>query len=266
LDLRNLASGISFFTQQNPASYIAPPTIERIFETAKREVWLNLFTGGRVAQAVLNPANVAPQNRVIMDYFDAWANDDISTAPGNHTANNKNSKDYVIAERIVRGGYIYPQQDLSAAGYSPFFIAHLLGDGNIGVEAFDILGVNAYFTYAQEDGKYDTHFNALDDIPGYSRFMDIAAVDSGGTPLLGTERFIEFDQTLGDEMRGVPTDKSQGSPLAPRLPALVSPRFWIMSEGATANDPPFKHYFDQVVEVPSSTGRKLPKQFVPNAG
>jgi hypothetical protein len=39
-----------------------------------------------------------------------------------------------------------------------------------------------------------------------------------------------------------------------------------MTEGATLNDPPFKRYFDQVVDVPSSTRRTLPKQFVPDAG
>jgi hypothetical protein len=67
-------------------------------------------------------------------------------------------------------------------------------------------------------------------------------------------------------MRGTLTVQSQGSPIAPRIPALVSPRFWIMTEGATLNDPPFKRYFDQVVDVPSSTRRTLPKQFVPDAG
>jgi hypothetical protein len=262
LDLRNLAQGNSFHTQGFPASYITPQTIDRIFEASKRDLWLQLFTGGIVAERILNRPAARPGDPLYnYNFFDAWRNDDgLNGNPAVLLGNNKNPRDYVVAERIVTRGQIITRQDILDGGYSNFFLQHFAGDPAAGILPFDVLGINAFFTYADVDNHYETHYNSLADIPGYGDFMDPSL------PYTAPERFRLFDETLGTEMRGQRTTRSHGSPVAPRIPALVSPRFWIMSEGATTNAPPFKHYFDQVIEVPSSTGRKLPKQLVPDAG
>lgn len=241
LDLRRLMNNQS--TYNVSASYITGITVDRIYEAAKREIWLNLFTGGDLARAIFSGSTLAntPEN-----YFEAWQ---LDADP----ANNLNPYDYAIAERIVTGGRIVTYQDLAN---DPFYLL---------LQRFDVLGVNAYFTYADEDNKYRETYNTLEDIPGYPVFADPFATDPNtGAPFEPDERFRLLDAELGNEMAGNLT--LQGSPMAPRIPALVSPRFWIMSEGASANDPPFKRYFDQVVDVPTGARRNLPKQFVPDAG
>jgi Tfp pilus assembly protein PilV len=249
IDLRNLATGESSISDGDPASYITPKIIDRIFEAAKRDIWLDLISGGPIAERMLTDVNNIPSP---LNYFTAWGLDA-------DTSNDKDPYDYVIAERIVVGGrpvtYNLPvgntQEEVNFLALYP---------------AFDVLGIGAFFTYADTDGAYLDNYNARENIPGYEAFVDPNALDINGTPITGFDRFTTFDTALGEEMRGTLTVQSQGSPIAPRIPALVSPRFWIMTEGATLNDPPFKRYFDQVVDVPSSTRRTLPKQFVPDAG
>lgn len=245
LDLRQLINGLSpSYSGSYQASYLSSATVSRIFEAQKRDVWLGMFTGGDLPARLFSDGNAdSPDN-----YFEAWRLDD---DPSNFAtiANNKNPLDYAIAERIVVGGELVTFQDVSAPADAAFFAL---------LNAFDFLGVGAYFTYADEDNKYRETYNTLSDIPGYLTFSDPY---NGLDPV---ERFQVFDIELAEEFAG--TIQTQGSPIAPRIPALVSPRFWIMSEGATSSDPPFKRYFDQVVDVPSSARRALPKQFVPDAG
>jgi len=247
LDLRRLMNNQSIFNVS--ASYINGRVVDRIFEAAKREIWLDLFTGGPVSRSLFYNGPVDPPR----NYFEAWRLDDTTGLPG-ALQNNLNPYDYAIAERIVISGELVTFQDLSTE--IPFY--ELLRN-------FDMLGVGAYFTYADEDNKYRETYNTLADIPGYTNFNDPYAINPQTDSLyLPEERFSDFDVQLGDELAGVV--EVQGSPMAPRIPALVSPRFWIMSEGPSANDPPFKRYFDQVVDVPSSARRNVPKQIVPDAG
>lgn len=228
-DLRNLLAGLG----GPPASYITPRTVNSIFEAAKREVWIDLFTGGGLAPLVFTRGNGVQ-----------WAGNFFEASGGDPF-------DYAIADRIVVAGRLVTYQDVNTL--DPLFFQQLVN--------FDYLGVPSFFTYADLDGEYRETYNTLDDIPGYAPFADPAF--PAGSP---EDRFVSFDEALGAEMTGIPTVASQGSPIAPRIPALVSPRFWIMSEGATATSPPFKRFFEQVIEVPTSARRSLPRQFTPNSG
>lgn len=251
-DLRRIVSGESIYAEGNPASYITPRTVNSIFEAAKREAWIDLFTGGGIAPLVFTKAN---GQRWASNFFEAWTGDDGITGTPQQIQearnNNKDPFDYVIADRIVVAGRLVTYQDVNTL--DPIFFQQLLN--------FDYLGVPSFFTYADLDGEYRETYNTLDDIPGYAPFADPAF--PAPSP---EDRFISFDEALGVEMTGIPTVASQGSPIAPRIPALVSPRFWIMSEGATATSPPFKRFFEQVIEVPTSARRSLPRQFTPNSG
>jgi len=269
-DLRALLDGTSFaLGDSSPSHFITGETVGQILEARKRDLWISMLAGEDFLGLMSEDQNFIPllfspdANSGRRNWFEAWTlDDDALPRDGSDEslallANNHDPYDYVVGERIV-----------SAARPLLFNVT----DQNLADELydFDVMGVGEFFIYGDTDEEFKGTYNTPADIPGYSDFADpLFSLDPPNTsnpvPATTAERFEYFDRQLGEEIRGVRTRASSGSPITPRLPKMIGPRFWIMTEGRTPGAPDFKEYFDQVVEVPSGAGRRVPTQFIANS-
>lgn len=268
LDLRALLDGTSFALNDNTPSYfITGETVGQILEARKRDLWISMLAGEDFLGLMSEDENLIPLlfsnggNLNARNWFEAWRLDDGERAPNDPAyleliANNRDPFDYVVGERIV-----------SAARPQLFDAGNLTFSEE--VATFDVMGVGEFFIYGDTDEEFKGTYNTPADIPGYPDFVDPTfSLDPNATnppPATTAERFEYFDRQLGEEIRGIRTRASTGSPITPRLPKMISPRFWVMTEGRTPGSPDFKEYFDQVVEVPSGAGRRVPTQFIANS-
>lgn len=258
-DLRTLADGTSLaLASTAPSHFLSNETVRAIVDARKRDLWLEMLAGEdymNLMDPFVNrvPLILGASATGARNWFEAWSNDDVLGVA--NIQNNRDPKDYAVGERIVSAArpILYNVTD-------PLFAQELYN--------FDVMGVDGYFIYGDTDEEFQQTYNSADNIPGYTRFIDPTATVDPGDPLspvmTAIDRVNEFDYQLGDEMRGLRTRASTGSPMAPALPKMVGPRFWIMAEGKTTGSPDFREYFDQIIEVPSGATRKLPTQFVAN--
>ena len=86
------------------------------------------------------------------------------------------------------------------------------------------------------------YMNTLERLDGYMNFYN------GPTAL----RLAQFDQALQGMMAsGGNATVNAGSPIVPRLPALVQIRFWLCDEKVLPNAPDFRRLFTQLIQVPA---------------
>jgi prepilin-type N-terminal cleavage/methylation domain-containing protein len=204
-------------------------TVAALIAAKRREVWIRLLAGD------------APPG---VPGFWKDPNDPTDARPA--------ASDYVIAERIlVRAGLLAPDGS-----------SELILPGEPGTR-LDALLVPGIFNYGAIDNGgtevYRRTFNALENLnaSGYTnaRQQTITYADFLADP---ADRIKDYDEALVRAL-GERRDAAllAGSPLAPRLPALISPGLWFMDASPAPGAADFRRWFTQTIEVPSATGRNV---------
>ena len=223
-DIRN---AVSFANLQLHA--INGDTVAALIAAKRREIWIRLLAGD-------GPTGVPG----------FWKN------PNDPTDTRPFAGDYVIAERIlVRAGLLAPDGSIELI---------LPGDPGTRLDALLVPGI---FNYGALDNGgtevYRRTFNALENLnaSGYTnaRQQTITYADFLADP---ADRIKDYDEALVRAL-GERRDAAllAGSPLAPRLPALISPGLWFMDASPAPGAADFRRWFIQTIEVPSATGRNV---------
>lgn len=230
LDLRELIR-VTAFTSNESLFAVDPALVQSLLNTKRRDLWLDIL---------------AEDPTIGLPGF--W-NEGLINDP------RKERKDYVIADDLLARARL-----LTADGGG--FIDLLIPDntGNViprlKIDALDITGA---FSYANEEGVYNRQFNTLQRIPGYNEFQRDGGVIPSG------ELITNLDDDLTAFYNGPRVASTlSGVPLSPRVPALIQPGFWLMSEKPSPGAADFRRYFAQQVEVPAGASRNLPARFVSN--
>lgn len=231
-DMRNLLLQAQVDAAQNQQFLyvMRPQFITVLLQAKQREIWLRLLADDTSMglpsfwKDPQNPGDLRPDRR---DYVIA---DDILARGRLRTADGTTWIDLLLPEN---DGYSRPRLIL------------------------DMYDVPQVFTYANAKSDFTEFFNTLERIPGYADFMALGAPDVAD--------FKAFDDVLANYFAGERASATEtGSPLTPRLPALVQPGFWVVTEKPTVNAADFRRWFTQLVEIPAGAGRDLPAAFVPN--
>lgn len=246
-DLRDLAANT--FSATGTASYIpanknaAVPQLNAIgadfVELAvadkRREFWIRLLADD---PTIVQPdAGVNDGATGFAPRF--WTND---PADSNH----KYIKDRILTERILNRATLL-QPDGSPFVYR---IAHPTTNALIPVtiDALKVPGVFAYGfdkTDFSEGSEAATTMNTLARINSYPFFFNDPSPQSLTT----------LDNALTIMLaNGGNSPLYAGTPIVPRLPALVQVRFWIADEKVLANAADFRRLFVQVMDVPAGAG------------
>ena len=168
-----------------------------------------------------------------------WTNDPADS-------NRKYIKDRILTERILNRATLL-QPDGNPFVYR---IAHPTTNALIPVtiDALKVPGVFAYGfdkTDFSEGSEAATTMNALARINSYPFFYNDPSPQSLST----------LDNALTIMLaNGGNSPLYAGTPIVPRLPALVQVRFWIADEKVLANAADFRRLFVQVMDVPAGAG------------
>lgn len=204
-------------------------TVGALIAAKKREVWIRLLAGDASLGV---PA--------------FWGD------PSDPDDDRPLAKDYVIAERIL----------VEAVLLSPDSTVTLTLPSEP-ASALDALLVPGIFNYGAIDNGgnevFRRTFNALENLnaDGYENLRQQAITYSEFLADPGA-RAKDYDEALVRAL-GERRDTAllAGSPLAPRLPALISPGLWFMDASPAPGAADFRRWFTQTIEVPSATGRDV---------
>lgn len=262
-DLRNIRRNIAstggwWHPVTNDRLYtrvLGPETFDTLIRARKREFWVRMLSGDSMGVNELNQANYVPADEV----WGFWHDEGLGTLnPLNHRTLNQ----FVVADGIVARAVI-----LDANGND---LRYPAGTG----VALDALDAHVKFSYS--DGRNDNvyYFNALENLadpdqPDGSVDSSLPAdgvVDyvipniptllrAGG---VSRENVLEADNRLADNQLAADrvTRANLGSPLLPRLPAVVTPDLWVTRSKTRPGSPGFRRRFVQSLQVPTAGGRE----------
>jgi prepilin-type N-terminal cleavage/methylation domain-containing protein len=227
-DLRLLAADLTVQVRgdQSSAPYaLNPAAIDDLIDAQRRDLWVRLIAGD-------------PSLPVRF-----WGD------PGNPfdpVGTTRNPLDHVIAERILVTADLFTPD-----GREPIFVPGT----QIFLDALLVPGTFLYFDETERDTRW---YNALINVDRSTgglydaalRQADVAAVEAFDFALVRA-----YGERRDAEAR-------LGSPLAPRIPALVSPGFWLMEARPAPGAPDFRRWFTQTIDVPSATGRDISPRVV----
>lgn len=153
----------------------------------------------------------------------------------------RDPRDHVIAERILVTADLF-----TADGSDPVFIP--------GTTTFvDALLVPGAFLYLDDTERDSRWFNALHNVDLSTGGLYGRALEIGD--LAAVEAFdLALVRAYGERRDA---QRQLGSPLAPRIPAMVSPGLWLMLERPSPGAPDFRRWFTQTIDVPSAAGRAI---------
>lgn len=223
------------FLANNPSSYDAPqaqlhaidPTIiKTLLDAKKREYWIRLLADDPEIAGTRMPR--------------FWTNDPAET-------DKRLITDYVLTEKILNhAALINP-----ATGQLFTFFANDPAAGNVSLGVVDALKVPGIFNYGFNKSDFaeldlnSGNLNTVERMPGYTKFI------SNRTP----GDLKNFDDVLNGALaNGGNSPVWAGTPLVPRLPAIVQVRFWIADEKVLPNAVDFRRLFTQLMDVPAGGG------------
>jgi len=216
---------------------LTPETINKIIAAKRREIWLRMLAD--------DPTLVGPGRLPSFWRTSANIND-----------NRPLLRDYVISQRILHRAILLVAENEGPYTYPPL-------DTTAGQFQVDVLKVPGIFRYGYSKDDFDEMNttsltqNTLELLPGYTDFM---RNPTGGAPL------YDFDAILASAIASGPNeDTLLGTPIAPRLPALVQVRFWLMDEKPLLNLADFRRLYVQVMQVPSGIRRGEANQTAANS-
>ena len=146
--------------------------------------------------------------------------------------------------------------------------------------ATDLLGTPPFFAYAQGStnatGDFLLSFNSNDNIRGtyvdptgnsIPYTYEALKYEVQNDPANADTYFLRFDNALKNSYTGFKSERGlQGSPLAPRIPSMVRVQLWVARRGASTGDAPIRHWFSEVVSVPTGMTRRAPTTIASSSG
>lgn len=227
-------------------------TFDQMLKARKREFWLRMLSG----EPMNMPTLTADATYGSVGYW----HDERLNAP--NTRNMRVLNEYLIADGIVaRTRLLQPDTenyvfvDLPPVGPVP-------GPEDI---LPDILDAEVMFSYGDGGLAPVNYFNDIENL----RNPDDPHSAGGGpvnVPTLlaqGATGFsdvdlIEADKALADTMLGNRSNrKNLGSPLAPRIPSVVTTDFWVTRTRTRPGAPDILKRFSQTVQIPTAQGRSV---------
>lgn len=246
-DMRALA--LTAFNAGNPANYggnyaqlhaVNGDVVKKLIDSRRREYWIRLLADDRtiVAPSAVDPTAVGFSPRF-------WTNDP-NDASGKPFARN-----YVMSERILNRAVL-----LNPANGQPFtFFANTPDTGLVQLQEVDGLKVPGIFNYGFDKAEF-AESNTLSGFMNTLERMSDGYADFKNNP--APAQLTNFDRELQNAVSGgVSAAEYFGSPMNPRLPALVQVRFWIADEKVLPNAPDFRRLFTQLIQVPAGAARDI---------
>lgn len=235
-DLRQIVWNMNFNNDQ--AFGIDRFVIDALVASRKRQAYIDLLVQ-------------APEGIFFENALAFWDSPLQRAQFTNFTAiTSENPLDYVVTENILRRAQLL-RSDTGAA-----FQLNLPAPVGV-VDVVDALNTPGIFAYSlTAEGTARQYINDNSNIPGYADFRAQPGIDS----------VRQLSQNIERSLGGIENARYEGTPLAPRLPAVVHAGFWLVFEKPTAGSPDFRRWFTQIIEVPSAATRTAPNRMTPNSG
>ncbi len=227
-------------------------TFDQMLKARKREFWLRMLSG----ESMGLPSLTSDASYGSVGYW----HDERLNAPNDRKMRKLN--EYLIADGIVaRTRLLQPDSD-------NYVFVDLAPGGPIpGPEDIlpDILDAEVMFSYGDGGLAPVNYFNDIENL----RNPDDPHSAGGGpvnVPTLlaqGAAGFtdvdlIEADKALADTLLGNRSNrKNLGSPLAPRIPSVVTTDFWVTRTRTRPGAPDILKRFSQTVQIPTAQGRSV---------
>ena len=122
----------------------------------------------------------------------------------------------------------------------------------VGGPEFNCIQEPSFFYSEGPDTQGLRTFNGLENIAGYAPFR---AANSRADAEFAVQ---QMDEQLSGTLRRVAQGSAFASPFAPRLPAVVTPTFWLMDRSPWVGAADFRRLFTQGIPIPAGTERRLP--------
>ncbi len=225
---------------------------DQMLKARKREFWLRMLSG----EPMNMPTLTADATYGSVGYwFDERLNDP-------NTRQMRVLNEYLIADGIVARTRIYQPNSENYVFVDLPPIGPVPGPEDI---LPDILDAEVMFSYGDGGLAPVNYFNDIENL----RNPDDPHSAGGGpvnVPTLlaqGAAGFtdvdlIEADKALADTMLGNRSNrKNLGSPLAPRIPSVVTTDFWVTRTRTRPGAPDILKRFSQTVQIPTAQGRSV---------
>lgn len=229
-------------------------TFEQLLKARQREFWLRMLSG-----ETMNLPSLAPD---LADGSVGYWNDERYNGPNNRRKRVVN--EYIIADSIVSFAKLYqPNSDIPVEPAPGIFV--------------DILDAEVKFSYGDGSNEPVNYFNDIQNLrdpdspDGIWKYNGPLPVPPNpyldgikhSVPMLLTNSFdesdlLEADGFLADDALGNRSSrKNLGSPLAPRIPSVVTTDFWVTRTRTRPGAPDILKRFSQTVQIPTAQGRSV---------
>lgn len=219
---------------------LGPDAFDQMLKARKREFWIRMISGESMGVPELAP-------NATYGSVGFWYDE------GLHAPNTRQMRvlnEYIIADGIVARTKLFePGTDIP--------IELMPG------VAVDVLDAHVKFAYGDGGNNAVNYFNDIQNL------RDPSSPDASGSPmnvpilLANTTGYsdadlIEADNALADTLLGNRSNgKNLGSPLAPRVPSLVTQDFWVTRTRTRPGAPDILKRFAQTIQIPSAQGRSV---------
>ncbi|MBI2422501.1 MAG: prepilin-type N-terminal cleavage/methylation domain-containing protein [Candidatus Hydrogenedentes bacterium] len=244
LDIRTYMENIA----DDPARFdygslqiVSPALVESIVATRKREFWIRWLSGELFEGP---PPRITP-----FWTFDGDENRDNADKP--------NVDKYIVSPYVIAKAVLL---DLSG---NPMFIP--------GGPAMNILFQDHYFRYSDGINIDARYFNALENLDQGIPVLDGSEAEIYYSTFLcqsSENNLFYWDNFLMNKQYAENRDSDvlSGSPLFPRLPAVVTANLTLTRPPKRPGGALFQRRFEQGIDVPSAIGRDLPATLAPSPG
>lgn len=209
-------------------------TFQQIINARKREFWVRWLSGD-IYDA---------EFRAITPY---WYDED----SGVPNTDRKIVNEYVVADGVIA----------RASVFNPAFSAPIPVGFGVN-EPIDALDADLRFTYGNGEHVPLPYFNDFQNLrdpddpdAADPRMRSVPMLVNSGAAIDNADLIIA-DNRLADNLLGDRSSRRNlGSPLAPRIPAVVTPQIWITRSKRDPNAADVRRLFIQAIHVPSAQGR-----------
>jgi len=248
-DLRNMLFDINQIDQ----GWVHPITLDRLYlrtlgrgtfdamlQARKREFWIRMLSGESMGLAGLADGY----------WWDESAG--VPNVDGKRTVN-----EYVVADGIIsRAIILVPDTETPVYTFQGGETLRQIPD-----TALDALDADVRFSYSDGLNGEVNYFNALENLtdpddPYLTNGPDIYSLVRNGTGGIEKGPLIQADNALAENLLGTRSSrKIMGSPLTPRIPAVVTPKLWVTRAKRRAGGADVRRLFIQAIQLPAATGR-----------
>lgn len=225
-------------------------TFARMLDARKREFWVRMLSGDPMGVPALQPDTDPANENGSWGY---WYDEGFNATNGN-ARQRRTVNEFVVADGIIRRAVVF-----DAAGADPLFIdVPVPGEPDVPLDALDAA---VKFSYGDGANQPVHHFNDLvnlrnPDDPNSVFGPTIPSLVNNASGTIFEGDLVQADNQLADNLLGVrSTRRNMGSILAPRIPEVVTPQFWLTRSKRRPGGADFRRLFVQSIQVPAAAGR-----------